>query len=335
MWRQTQKFLAAFVPALLLVIYFVVVACMLNRWDSMVPITLIPVWAWGAMGTIVSLIGWIVFRGKAILYIFCLWLFSGIVFSEEARSIALELAAAVKQQPESDEKVPSKNETLRVVNFNANGKAGALTLLMDLEPGIIAIQQAPDEDSLTAIADQLFGVDRAVVTNGSNAILARGEFLATLSEPDSNTIHARLRTPTGTIVDITNLHLEPCLPSLGMWRPGTWEKLIAARLENRKLVRAYLGENEITSGKTGRIVCGGFATPPGDDVFRPLATAGLIDSFDAAGMGWGNTYSDDYAILRTDQIWISESLIPTEVTTRRAAGSEHRTVVCDIEIKKP
>lgn len=335
MWRQTQKFLAAFVPAILVVIYLVVAACMLNQWDSMVSITLIPIWAWGAIGAVVSLIGWIVFRGKAFLFVFCLWLISGIVFSEEARSIGRELAATLEQKPASDQGAQQKKTSLRIVNFNANDKAGALTLLTDLEPDIVAIQQAPSEESLEGILEDLFGADHAIVTNGSNAILARGEFVDTLLEPDSNTVHARIRTPNGTIVDITNLHLEPCLPSFEMWRASTWEKLTDARLENRKLVRAYLGENEITSGRTGRIVCGGFTTPPGDDVFRPLATAGLVDSFDEAGIGWGNTYPDNYAIFRLDQIWVSKNLAPIEVTTRRAPESEHRTVVCDVEVKKP
>lgn len=335
MWRQTQKFLAAFVPALLLAIYFVVMTCLMNRWDSMVPITLIPVWAWGLAGAAVSLVGWIVFRGKAILFVFCLWLVSGIAFAEETHGIVRELAASLKTKPEEEEKKTPDLVPLRVVNFNANGDDESLSRLSELAPDIVAIQQAPDGKTLAAFAETLFGADHEVAVNGTNAILARGEFLQVLSETDSETVHARLRTPKGTIVDITNLELEPCLPRLDMWQPAVWNKLIATRLANRKLVRAFLGENELTSGRTGRIVCGGFSTPPGDDVFRPLESTGLIDSYDEAGIGFGNTYPADYAVFRLDQIWVSRNLLPLSVKTLLNPGSDHRTVVCEIEVLKP
>lgn len=335
MWRTIQKFLAAFVPALLLAVYVGIMICLLNRWDSMVPITLIPVWAWGAAGALVSLLGWLVFRGKAILFVFCLWLVSGIAFAEETHGIVRELVASMNEKPKSDFEEKPDAPMLRIVNLNAAKLPDALANLSELEPDIIAIQGAPPEENLTVVAKDLFGDERALVMNGTNAILARGEFLQTLAEPESDTVHARLRTPRGTIVDITNLQLDPCLPRLDMWKPSVWEALTATRLQNRKLVRAFLGENELASGRTGRVVCGGFETPPGDDVFRPLETTGLIDSFGAAGMGWGNTYPSDYAVFRLDQIWVSDNLPPKRVTTRLNEKSNHRTVVCEVEVMKP
>jgi len=50
MLRKIQQFLGTFVPAWLLVAYFAVLVCMLNRWDGLVMITLVPIWAWAAGG---------------------------------------------------------------------------------------------------------------------------------------------------------------------------------------------------------------------------------------------------------------------------------------------
>ena len=55
MWRPLKKTLATLVPALLLILFIAVMICFLNRWDSMVAVTLIPVWAWAAFGMTLSL----------------------------------------------------------------------------------------------------------------------------------------------------------------------------------------------------------------------------------------------------------------------------------------
>ena len=55
MWRKTQKTLATLIPSILLLTYVTVAISLLNRWDTMVPITLVPVWVWAGLGMTVSL----------------------------------------------------------------------------------------------------------------------------------------------------------------------------------------------------------------------------------------------------------------------------------------
>lgn len=333
MWRKTQKTLATFIPSMLLLVYATVAISLLNRWDAMVPVTLIPVWAWAGLGMAFSLLCWLICRGLPSLLIFCLCLATGIIFSEETVGIARELAIAIKGK----DPAPAAGDpgVIRIVNLNSAGSADVLRRAIDARPDILVIQEAPDKNVLESVADQLYGVDRCVAIHRTNAIIARGELLETLTEPGDATLHARIRRPDGFIVDVTNVDLEGCAPTLEMWRPPVWKELIEARVANRRLVRAYLGENEITRSNIGRIISGGFGTPPGDDVYRPLETNGLVDTYAASGRGWGNTYPSDYPALRLDQIWVSPNLVPVRSLTRLNPEADHRIVVSEVKLDSP
>jgi hypothetical protein len=333
MWRKTQKTLATLIPSILLLTYVTVAISLLNRWDTMVPITLVPVWVWAGLGMTVSLFCWLICRGLPSLLIFCLCLATGILFSEETRGIARELVVAIKGK----DPAPAAGDpgVLRIVNVNSAGSEAVLRRTIDARPDVLVIQEAPDKNVLESVADQLYGVDRCVATHGTNAIVARGKLLETISEPGDSILHARILRPDGFIVDVTNLDLEGCAPTLDMWRPPVWRELIEARVTNRRLVRASLGENEITRSNLGRIISGGFGTPPGDDVYRPLETSGLTDTYAASGRGWGNTYPSNYPALRLDQIWVSPNLLPVRSLTRLNPESNHRIVVSEVQVKTP
>ena len=331
MWRKIQRFLGTILPAFLVALLLAVGICMLNRWDAMVPVTLIPIWAWATFAVGLAFVTWLIARNIFSLVVLCLWLVVGVGFSEETHGLFREVMAAINNQ-----KIEKKGERqICVVNMDCSGSKTSLQKLLDLDPDIALIQQAPDESALLEIADNLWGVERQIVIHGENAILAKGELLNSLVEEGTSTLHARVRHPLGNIIDITNLELEKCAPSLDIWKPQVWEDLIEARETNRRMVRSYLGENEITDASTGRIVGGKFNTPPGDDVFRPLISADLIDTYSVAGLGLGNTSPSDYAILRLDQIWVSRNLSPDEAVTRRNTESDRRIVVTYLTLPTP
>lgn len=324
MWRKIQKFLGTIVPSFLIGLLVTVGICMLNRWDAMVPITLIPIWAWAGFAMIVSLLCWIVCRNVYSIVVMCIWLAVGVVFSEETHGITRELGHAIFTGP------PTKDEqaiTLCVVNVNCNGQKSSLDRIKDLSPDVVIIQQAPEQEALEAFADELWGAERDLLTHRTNAILGHGKFLNTLAEEESSTIHVRLRHPKGATIDVTDIELSYCAPRIDMWKPEVWNDLIDARITNRKLVRAFLGENEMTTPRIGRIVSGGFGTPPADDVYRPLITAKLVDSYAESGVSWGNTYPGKYPLLRLDQIWVSKNLKPRKTFAVHNPDSDHRTVV--------
>ncbi|MDF1826472.1 MAG: hypothetical protein P1U68_17640 [Verrucomicrobiales bacterium] len=324
MWRKIQKTLATVIPALLMVVFLIVMVCYLNRWDSMTAITLIPVWAWAAVGMLSCILSWLAFRGMPAVIVFCTWLIVGIAFSEESHGIFRELVQAINRRSP-----PEEERQLRVINLNAGRNPEAVKRVLDLEPDIVFIQDSPEEKLITEMTNEAFGVERIIFVGSNQAILASGELLNSLSESNGTAIHARIRIPSGFIVDLTSLDLPPCFPSPYLWRPETWKDLTQRRIQNRRLLRNNLGENQITRASTGRIVSGGFNTPAGDDVFRPLESNGLSDAFKSSGTGWGNTYPANCAALRFDQIWASQNLEPYQTFTRLNSVSKHRIVVSD------
>ncbi len=329
MWRKIQKFLATFVPILLMLAYLAVAVCLLNRWDAMVVVTLVPVWLWAAVGALVSLLCWIACRRIAPGFVFCLCLATGVVFSEETRGLYREVATSLQNRrgAEPEEAVP-----LRIVAVRCGGGEVALRRAAESSPDILVVQEAPGKMVLEAVADQLYGVERSVTSGGTLAVLARGEALAVLPDPQGAALHVRLKRPDGFVCDVTVLDLPGCAPRRDMWRPAVWGELVQARVETRRLVRTHLGENPINRAKVARIVCGGFGTPPGDDVFRPLENGGMVDTFSVAGVGWGNTFPSDYPLLRLDQIWVSPNLAPVKTSTRLNPDSDHRIVVSDVRL---
>ena len=326
MWRTIQKTLATTVPPLLLLGYLAVAICLLNRWDAMVALTLVPVWLWAGAGALIALICWIICRGVVPGVLFCLFLITGIGFSEEAVGIVRELIISLKKAPAE---APQK-KILRIVNVRCGGDEASLRKAAESNPDVLIVQEAPDKPILEAVADQLYGVERSVTLVGNKAVLGRGEALAVIGDPNSTALHVRLKRPDGLVLDVTNLDIPGCAPSLGMWRPAVWSELITARIENRRLVRTHLGEHPINRQSIARIIGGGFGTPPGDDVFRPLENSGMLDTYAEVGTGWGNTYPSDYPLLRLDQVWVSPNLAPFQSTTRLNTAGKNRIVVSEV-----
>ncbi|HQZ26954.1 MAG TPA: endonuclease/exonuclease/phosphatase family protein [Verrucomicrobiales bacterium] len=329
MWRKIQRTLATLAPLILVLLFLAVTICFLNRWDSVVPITLIPIWAWAATGMILSLLAWFVSRGIYCIVMFTVFLITGLAFSEETRTTTREIAASLVEG-----KKPEISPDLRIVHVNCAGNEAALQKAISLKPDVLTIAEIPDPAIIEAATKQLFGVEGSFTIHKTNAIIAKGERISILSDPDSATIHVRLKHAKGILLDISNIDLDGFAPRLDMWKPVVWKELIAKRIRNRQLVRAYLGENEIESEGIARIICGGFGTPPGDDLFRPLDTSGMRDTAERSGQGWVNTFPAKYPWLRLDQIWVSNNLIPLRSVTSQNPGSDHRIVVSEVQIRK-
>jgi hypothetical protein len=326
MWRTIQKTLATTVPPLLLLGYLAVAICLLNRWDAMVAVTLVPVWLWAGVGAIIALLCWIICRGVVPGVLLCLFLITGIGFSEEAVGIVRELIISLKKTPAE---APA-GKILRIVNVRCGGEEASLRKAAESNPDVLIVQEAPEKTILEAVADQLYGLERSVTVVGTKAILGRGEALAVIGDPESPALHVRLKRPDGLVLDVSNLDLPGCTPRIDIWRPDEWSDLIAARIENRRLVRNHLGEHPINRQSIGRIIGGGFGTPPGDDVFRPLENSGMLDTYAEVGTGWGNTHPSDYPLLRLDQVWVSPNLQPRQSTTRLNTAGKNRIVVSEV-----
>lgn len=328
MWRKIQKLLETIVPFLLLSGYVLIAVCLLNRWDAVAPLTLIPVWIWAAAGALVSLISWIACRGFKLGVIFCVFLATAVGFSEETHGILREAIASFERDGEAGSAPPS--DQLRIVSVDCEGRESSLRRAAEADPDVLLVRGAPDPVQVGNVADQVFGLERSVTQRGSLAILGRGKTLAVQVDGQDRALHVRLKHASGVVLDITNLDLKGCSPRADFWKPFVWKELVEARVETRRLVRQSLGEHPLNRTLVARIVGGGLGTPPGDDVFRPLQNAGMLDTFAWSGMGFGNTWPSRYPVLRLDQIWISPNLVPERSVTRLNPDSAHRIVVSEV-----
>jgi len=325
MWRRIQKTLATLLPILFLLAAMVLAASYLNRWDGMVALTLVPIWAWAGLGMVLSLLAWLVTRGSGLLVTFSLFLGLGLAFSEETRGLLREFSRSIEPKT-----VPDGRVLIRVVSFDLEGADSDLRRVADWEPQILLLQGVPDGVPLEEFGESLHGEGSIVLAEDGLAILAHGELLNSLSEENGKVLHARLRLTGGLVVDTSTLVLGRCAPSYTLWNPATWHALAEARTTNRRKLRSYQGEHQISLATTARIIGGAFNTPPGDDVFRPLEGNGMVDVHRVAGLGWGNTYPSEYPALRLDQIWVSANLEPFETRTRMIPGTTRRAVVSDL-----
>ncbi len=335
MFRKIFKSIGILVPVLLLLFYFTVVVCFLNRWDSVVPFTLIPFWLWTAIGAALSLLSWILFRHQISIIIFIVWLVTGIAFSYETRGMFREMAFALS--PEKPSSLADREpDVFRIISVHCrDGDADAALETVPYDPDIIFLQRSPLLSELTEIGTKIYGVDAAIIRTHTNAIIARGEFLTTQTSEDKKAQHARLRLTKGQIIDLTNIELPRSLPTFKLWDTARWEPLILNRVENRKRMRKYLEGYNTSLELPPRIVGGDFGTSPGDNIFRPLKRSAFSDGYNTVGSDWGNTYPASTPFFRHTQFWLSNGIQPVRVRTVRSKHSDQKIVICDFKITVP
>ena len=52
MLQVLRSFFSLVVPILLIAVHFAVMLCFINRWDTVVTVTLVPIWMWAAVAVI-------------------------------------------------------------------------------------------------------------------------------------------------------------------------------------------------------------------------------------------------------------------------------------------
>ncbi len=336
MLRRLRHFFAVAIPVFLVVVLLIVLLCYLNRWDELVVITLIPMWAWAGAGVLISIVAWPTLKSRLSLVTFALWLIAGVALSDETAGLLREFRAAVsggKPKPASSEPGPEK---LRIVTLNCNdGTVEATTGLKKLAPDIVLLQEAPERAYLIDLTSELFGVEGTFIRSEQCAILARGRLGDSFTEASTGSLIATLERPGGESINVINLHLPSAAPRFDIWNAECWRVLTERRKSNRRTLRNLLDTMPNRSVSDLRIVGGGFGAPPSDDIFRLLRNAGLADSFRQSGYGWGNTFPASLPLLRVDQIWVSPLYVPERSETFSVGASDHRFVVSDFRRAGP
>ena len=339
LFKFLRSVFAIIAPIVILLMHFVVMLAFINRWDSVVAITLIPIWMWASAGMVLSLIAWGLLKSRLSLLTFFIWFITGLICADETPGVLREFRSAITGTttvlPGANPQENKSPKEFRILTFNAQeGSADAILELLPLKPDIVLLQEKPDEQALGRLSRELFDNGGSIVSQGGSAILTSGEVDIFSQQKDSRHLGVTIDFPNGPTIDLLNLHLERSAPRYSVWRPQTWRDMTRLRVENRTDLRQMLRKLPDRVVEQPTIVAGDFGTPPGDDIFRSLMPE-YQDAFREIGEGWGNTWPNQGAIVRIDQIWANPRLEPIRAFTVRSQHSDHRILVVDYHLVAP
>jgi endonuclease/exonuclease/phosphatase (EEP) superfamily protein YafD len=302
--------------------------CYWRRPDSCALITLYPAWAWFFMGIAVVLISWRRREMRAVVAVAMLWLVFLLLFAGEPRS----LLRGIGGQSSDWRAAQERGDAIRVVSMNcAGGSEAAAEEAMQQKADVILLQESPAPETVRQLTDDTMGADAAVVCGFDCAIVVDGqaEEIPLPTEASRFAVRARVTTATGINTDVVSLRLLPPVLFFNVFSPACWRSQRANRAARREQLTLIAAELEDSPADMPALVGGDFNAPGGDGALRALSGR-LRDAFHEAGAGWGNTATNDFPLLRFDQVWVSEHWRVARVRARKTQHSDHRMVVCDL-----
>jgi endonuclease/exonuclease/phosphatase (EEP) superfamily protein YafD len=324
-------------------LHFVIVAAYARRWDRAAAITVFPFWAWGGLGLILALVGWIFGRSRWAFVMMIVWIVTILVGSDETRPLlrSADTKPLIGLPPDEQGGRP-----LRVVTLNCRrmNRVSAEEIL-PWQPDIVLLQEAPPPAAVLALANRLYpdGKPQEHALGGySCAVLTRGKIKGFITAIGQNSAPSLLRVlpctieMDGALMHVVCVHLQGAVTDVGLHRRSTWALHYRNRQSRRAEmvdVRHYLETLRVL--QSAPIVIGGdFNAPAGDAVFRELQPD-FTDAFATVGAGWGNTFPNHTPVLRIDHLYANALLKPLRARTVKTVNSDHRMVVADFLLQKP
>jgi vancomycin resistance protein VanJ len=311
-----------------------VMICFGGRWDKTAAITIIPIWVWSFFGLALAVPAWLAIRGRLATIASLLWLLTLLVCPDEWRGL---WRTALSNTPAPIQNRASAPPThFRVVTLNCrSSNILSARQAASWKPDVLLLQEMRGHPAgpLGALARELWGNDGSLVFGYDTAILARGRLTPSARTPPGQGqqfIQATLTLPDGRTLEIASVHLQGHVTDLRLWNWRTWR----AHAQNQRRHRLYMADVMMRSlafaGDRPCLIGGDFNSPAGDRTFHTLQSR-FLDSFAEAGVGWGNTFRNDWPVLRIDQIWATPTLRPHAARAVASQHSDHRLVVVDYE----
>ena len=323
--QVVASFLRVFLPVKSLVLYVLVMACFLFRWDKVALVTALPFLFWALIGLGATALAAIFLRGRFAAYVSLLWLLTALVYSDECASLRHGKFHVPKA---GKPKVFQQKKPLRLVTLNCKERnLNAVREVLTFKPDIIFLQESPGHSQIKPLLTDIYGKDGATSGNWACRILTRAKIVSFRAFPGSRSIFATLRFENGTVINVVNIHLSSAETRLDFWNRSAWR----AHAINRKKRRAELEKIVAqfpAASQHPLLVAGDFNAPAGDAVFRLLRPR-LRDAHRIAGKGWPNTMTSSFPIHRIDQVWIEKEIRPAGLAAHANKHSDHRMVVFD------
>lgn len=299
--------------------------------DALTAFTVVPVWIWGLMGLLMSVLAYFAFRSPLSLFTSLVWFLSVLVLSDEARG----LLRFGHRPPREGSPAASLGRTpLRVITCNWSSQTRPLEgELESWQPDIIFIQEMPHPYLVKQLADRLYGQtgDYRYDENHACGVVVRGRITKALLDPQYRAQYLTVRMTDGEVIELANLHLQPAATNLALWRPSCWEEHERNRIQRRAELRFALSflQDYTPYPNRATLIAGDFNAPAYDGANRVLGDD-FTDTFRAVGSGWGNTYHRRFPLHRIDQIHASSHFLPVRSRAVTLPNCSHRIVVSDL-----
>lgn len=296
--------------------------------DALAAFTVMPIWAWGALGLLFSTAAFWFLRAPLSLVITGVWAVTILLGADEARVIA----NITKSPPQPGSAGSAEGRPLlRVLTLNCSffnyGGGDPDIDIRRWDPDIVLLQEvAPHQ--VKRVADRLYHGRGDYRCHQTSGIVTRWRIEREVRTPLYRDHQVTVKKPDGGLIEVVNLHLESAATDLRLWRPECWQTHRANRQARSRELATALYVLEDTAAGLPAILGGDFNAPPTDPIQHQIK-GHFEDAFIRAGTGWGNTFQRRIPLLRIDQIHATRhfrALRCAAVTTRR---SDHRMVVAD------
>lgn len=326
--RGRRRLLGSFIVAL-----WGVAAIYGWQFDAFAGLTMVPAWLWLIPGGILILLVRPGTTRRLWFLHFLSWLAFGILCVPETPGVIRSIYKA-------SDVATKEPHLLRVVSFNTAAENGWAEEIKKYQPDIILVQECGSQKTLDNLGQELFGEDYAIEFFLNVGILSRGKKIGTLEYKPwdylNEYVHATFEVSTSRTVDIVSCRLDTPIVRYDFWSSEFWRHYSQLRQTHRSDLEYYaFGDTHLTTGekstrKNPLILGGDFNAPARDGCVKTIRSH-LVDTFEVAGIGAGNTGPSRMPIHRVDQIWVSRDWRIVRCIAVPMAVSDHRMVLCDLE----
>ncbi len=313
-----------------MILFVEILICYLFKPDTCAALTFFPAWTWGLFGITLSM-GCLLYKKYIHITLIICWLVFILIFAEEPRSLFRGLYVSNSKW----ESLP-ENKRITIISLNcAGGNIEAFRETLSYNPDIILLQETPSsKEEIEFCVEEMFEGDVAIAYGPDATIIVRGQ-LEEISLPKPQNIfmtQAQVRLESGYKLEVNCIRLKPPMIDINILSRHSWIGHKKDRELRRKQIEQIVEQINQRPGHIPVILGGDFNVPADDGCLRALKPF-LSDTFSQGGIGWGHTALNSVPLFRVDQIWASRDFKPVSVFARKAKHSDHRMVICYLEIK--
>jgi endonuclease/exonuclease/phosphatase (EEP) superfamily protein YafD len=325
---RIRRFLGGTLVGLSLVLLLFTVFCFSLQPDRFAAFTVMPIWLWGGFGLLFSIAAWCVHGVRLPWILTGLWVFAILVGADETRSLRHLGKPAPLPGPAA---AFESKKVIRVITINTGNFAfGDPTAdIAAWNPDIVLIQQTMPMN-IAQMAGRLYGGRGEFRFNWDNGILTRWKIAREEMNPQLKSQQLTISLPDGSEIEVVNLHLLTATTDLRLWKREAWR----VHQGNRKVRRQQLSSTLQMLERTTKFpqiptILGGDFNAPATDVIHKELGKNLVDAYNEAGTGWGNTFHRRLPVLRIDHLYSTRHLAAVRCRVVESRHSDHRFIVAD------